>query len=70
MANEGKVVMIVGKDDAGKVLDTLKKDINGKNAAIIGEITEANKGMVVMKTGIGGKRIIDMLAGEQLPRIC
>ncbi len=70
MANEGKVVMIVGKDDAEKVLDTLKKDLNGKNAAIIGEITEANKGMVVMKTGIGGKRIIDMLAGEQLPRIC
>jgi hydrogenase expression/formation protein HypE len=70
MANEGKVVMIVGKDDADKVLDTLKKDVNGKNAAIIGEITESNKGMVVMKTGIGGKRIIDMLAGEQLPRIC
>jgi hydrogenase expression/formation protein HypE len=70
MANEGKVVMIVGKDDAEKVLETLKMDINGKDAAIIGEITESNKGMVVMKTGIGGKRIIDMLAGEQLPRIC
>ena len=70
MANEGKVVMVVGKDDAEKVLIALKKDVNGKNAAIIGEITEANKGMVVMKTGIGGKRIIDMLAGEQLPRIC
>jgi len=70
MANEGKVVMIVGNEDAEKVLGILNKDEWGKNAAIIGEITEANKGMVAMNTGIGGKRIIDMLAGEQLPRIC
>jgi hydrogenase expression/formation protein HypE len=70
MANEGKVVMIVGKEDAEKILEVLYKDENGKNAAIIGEVTESNKGMVVMNTGIGGKRIIDMLAGEQLPRIC
>ena len=70
MANEGKVVMIVGKDDAEKVLGILNTDELGKNAVIIGEITGSNKGMVVMNTGIGGKRIIDMLAGEQLPRIC
>jgi len=70
MANEGKVVMIVGNEDAGKVLGILKNDEYGKNAAIIGEITESNKGMVVVNTGIGGRRIIDMLAGEQLPRIC
>jgi len=70
MANEGKVVMVVGRNDAEKVLKVLKEDDFGKNAAIIGEVTESNKGMVVMNTGIGGKRIIDMLAGEQLPRIC
>jgi len=70
MANEGKVVMIVGNEDAGKVLGILKNDEYGKNAAIIGEITESNNGMVVINTGIGGRRIIDMLAGEQLPRIC
>ena len=70
MANEGKVVMIVGKDDAEKVLEIIRNDELGKNAFIIGEIKKSNKGMVVMNTGIGGKRIIDMLAGEQLPRIC
>jgi hydrogenase expression/formation protein HypE len=70
MANEGKVVMIVGKDDADKVIETLRADELGKGAAIIGEVTESNKKMVVMKTSIGGNRIVDMLAGEQLPRIC
>ena len=70
MANEGKVVMVVGNDDAEKVLEVLKNNENGKNAAIIGEVTELNNGMVVINTGIGGRRIIDMLAGEQLPRIC
>ncbi|MBI4946914.1 MAG: hydrogenase expression/formation protein HypE [Bacteroidetes bacterium] len=70
IANEGKVVMVVGKEDADKVLKELQKDESGKNASIIGEITEKNKGMVVLNTGVGGKRIVDMLAGEQLPRIC
>jgi len=70
MANEGKVVFVVGAEDADRVLATLQSDELGKNARIIGEITETNKGMVVMNTGIGGRRIINMLAGEQLPRIC
>ena len=70
MANEGKVVMVVGQEDAEKVFAEIQKDENGKNSAIIGEITEENKGMLIMKTSIGGKRIVDMLAGEQLPRIC
>ena len=55
---------------AEKVFAEIQKDENGKNSAIIGEITEDNKGMLIMKTSIGGKRIVDMLAGEQLPRIC
>ena len=70
MANEGKVVMVVGKDDAKKILDTLQNDKFGKDASIIGEVTESNKGLVILKTAIGGSRIVDMLAGEQLPRIC
>ncbi|MDD5571079.1 MAG: hydrogenase expression/formation protein HypE [Bacteroidales bacterium] len=70
MANEGKVIMVVGREDAEKVLNKIKQNELGRNAAIIGEIIEANNKLVVMKTGIGGKRIIDMLAGEQLPRIC
>lgn len=70
MANEGKVVMVVGKEDAWKVLETLHSEEHGKLAAIVGEITSTNKGLVVMITGIGGSRLIDMPAGEQLPRIC
>lgn len=70
VANEGKFVMVVGKDDADKVLSILKKDALGKDSAIIGEITSKYPGKGVVKTGIGGRRIIDMLAGEQLPRIC
>ena len=70
MANEGKLVMVVDECDADLVLYKMRKDPLGKDAAIIGEITETDKGMVVMNTGIGGKRIINMLAGEQLPRIC
>jgi hydrogenase expression/formation protein HypE len=70
VANEGKVVLVIGKEDADKVLETLKKNVLGKNAAIIGEIVGEHKGKAWMTTGIGGRRIIDMLAGEQLPRIC
>ena len=70
MANEGKVVLIVAKEDADKVLIVLKENEYGKQAAIIGELTAAHPNMVTMNTGIGGKRIVDMLVGEQLPRIC
>ncbi len=70
VANEGKVVMVVGKKDAEKVLETLRKNKLGKEAAIIGEIVNEHLGRAWLTTGIGGRRIIDMLAGEQLPRIC
>lgn len=70
MANEGKVVIVAGKDSAEKIVSILHSHELGKDAAIIGEITEENKGLVVMNTGIGGSRLIDMPAGEQLPRIC
>lgn len=70
VANEGKVLMIVGKQDADKVLETLKSNEFGKEAAIIGEVVNEHHGKAWMTTGIGGRRIIDMLAGEQLPRIC
>jgi len=70
VANEGKFVMIVGKDDAEKVLTEIKKNELGKEAAIIGEIVDEHHGKSIVKTEIGGKRILDMLSGEQLPRIC
>jgi len=70
VANEGKVVMVVGKDDAEKVLQSLKKNKAGQDAAIIGEITATHQGKAWLQTIVGGKRIIEMLSGEQLPRIC
>lgn len=70
VANEGKVVMVVGKNDADKVLENIKQNPLGKGASIIGEITEDRKGMAWLQTIVGGKRIIEMLSGQQLPRIC
>lgn len=69
-ANEGKVVIIVSEKDALEAIKILKKNKYGQNSAIIGEITSSLKGKVVLETEIGGRRVIDMLAGEQLPRIC
>ncbi len=70
LANEGKVVMVVGAGDAALVLNEMKKHPLGKDAVIIGEITNAYPAKVLMHTEVGGRRIVDMLAGEMLPRIC
>jgi hydrogenase expression/formation protein HypE len=70
LANEGKVLMVVPANKAELVVSTLKSDELGKDAAIIGEVTSENAGRVILKTFTGGKRIIDMPAGAQLPRIC
>ncbi len=70
LANEGKVLMIVHSDDANTVVDILKNNHLGKESRIIGDIISDHPKMVVGKTEIGGKRIINMLQGEQLPRIC
>jgi len=70
VANEGLFVAIVKNEIAEAFLATLKQDANGKNAAIIGNVTTENAGKVIMKSRIGGKRIVNYLTGEQLPRIC
>ncbi len=70
VANEGKLLAFVGPDDVDTVLGIVKSDEYGKDAAVIGEVISENPGRVIMETRIGGTRIIDMLAGEQLPRIC
>jgi hydrogenase expression/formation protein HypE len=70
IANEGKVVIIVGEEDAKKVLEIMKKDPMGKDAQIIGEVINDENEMVYLKTEIGGTRILNMPAGELLPRIC
>ena len=70
MANEGKVVAVVPGDQADAVLDRMRRHTLGTDAAIIGSVVEEHAGKVVLHTEIGGKRLLDMLAGEQLPRIC
>lgn len=70
IANEGKVVVFCRGADAERVLAAMKKQPLGKNARIIGEVTEKPKGMALLRTRIGGERIIDMPTGEDLPRIC
>ncbi|MFI5252595.1 MAG: hydrogenase expression/formation protein HypE [Bacteroidota bacterium] len=70
IANEGKCVVFVEAKVADKVLATMQAHPLGKNAAIIGEVVSDHPGIVVLKTGIGSKRIVDMISGEQLPRIC
>jgi len=70
VANEGKLLAIVAPDKADAALEAMQKHPAGAGAAIIGEVTEASAGRVLMRTAIGGLRAIEMLAGEQLPRIC
>lgn len=70
IANEGKLIAILPSDYADEVVLELRKHPEGKDAEIIGEVTSENPGTVVMETLIGSKRIVDMLSGEQLPRIC
>jgi hydrogenase expression/formation protein HypE len=70
VANEGKLIAILPLSQAEAVLAAMKKNPYGREAAIIGEVGIENPGKVVMKTVIGGKRLVDMLTGEQLPRIC
>jgi hydrogenase expression/formation protein HypE len=70
VANEGIFVAVVNKHSADAFIQTLNNDSNGLNASIIGEVTTDNAGKVVLKSSIGGRRIVNYLAGEQLPRIC
>jgi len=70
LANEGKVIIIVSKDDASKVLRKIKKHPLGKNSVIIGKVTEENKGYVTLKTKALSERIVMPPSGELLPRIC
>ncbi len=70
MANEGKLVAFVEKRHADRVLSAMRNDLIGQSACIIGEVIDNHPGKVIMETRIGGERIVDMLTGEQLPRIC
>jgi hydrogenase expression/formation protein HypE len=70
VANEGLFVAVVDSSIANSFLEILQKDKNGTQAAIIGEVTNTHPGKVIMKSRIGGKRVVNYLTGEQLPRIC
>jgi hydrogenase expression/formation protein HypE len=70
VANEGKLIAIVDAGHADDVLSIIRKDEYGKDACIIGEVVADHCGRVVLQTRIGGTRIVDMLTGGQLPRIC
>ena len=69
-ANEGKLVALVPADRAEVALAAMRAHPAGRDAAIIGEVSDSPRGCVIMHTAFGGERIVDMLVGEQLPRIC
>ena len=69
-ANEGKIVAVVSMDMAQDIINDLRKYPEGKDAAIIGKVTTRFPGRVVIKTFLGGTRILSKLSGSQLPRIC
>lgn len=70
LANEGKFICILPEQYAEKALEIMHADELGREACRIGTMTDANPGKVILKTPLGGKRLINMLEGEQLPRIC
>src|SRR6266496_1214720 len=70
VANEGKLIAIVEPSAADALVGVMRKHPMGQDARIIGTVGERNPGMVTMRTGLGTTRIVDMLAGDQLPRIC
>jgi hydrogenase expression/formation protein HypE len=70
LANEGKLVAVVPREHEGAVLAAMRSHPAGRQAAVVGEVTAAHAGTVVLSTAFGGDRIVDTLVGEQLPRIC
>lgn len=70
VANEGKLVAFVAAEQAEAVLEAMRQHEYGKEAAIIGKVVTEHPGLVTAKTSIGGMRVVDLPAGELLPRIC
>lgn len=69
-ANEGKLLAVVAPEDAERAAEIMRGTEAGRNAAVIGEVTEDHPGKLVMNTSFGGRRILQKLTGAQLPRIC
>jgi hydrogenase expression/formation protein HypE len=70
VANEGKLLAFVSPGSAEAVLAAMRAHPFGKDSVIIGEVVAEHPGTVIMKSRIGGNRVVDMISGEQLPRIC
>jgi hydrogenase expression/formation protein HypE len=70
VANEGKLLAIVAGDDADRLLAAMRAHPLGQRAALIGGVHDDPHGFVQMSTSFGGRRIVDWLSGDQLPRIC
>jgi len=70
VANEGNFLAIVAEGQGARALETLRRHPLGARAALIGRVAAEHPGVVVMRTKIGGERVVDMMSGEQLPRIC
>jgi hydrogenase expression/formation protein HypE len=70
VANEGKLLAVAPADEAADLLDAMRRHPLGRDAAIVGEVVSDHPGLVVMKSLVGGERLVSMLYGEQLPRIC
>jgi hydrogenase expression/formation protein HypE len=70
VANEGKLIAVAPPEEADRLLAAMRSHPLGKNAALIGEVVAEHTGMVILRSRVGGQRVVTMLAGEQLPRIC
>lgn len=69
-ANEGKLLAVVAREDGEKLLAAMRRLPEGRDSAVIGRVTREHPGTLVMKTALGGRRILQKLTGAQLPRIC
>ena len=70
LGNEGKIIAVVPPDQCDAALAAMRRDPLGRDAAVVGRIDHGETGRVTLRTALGGRRIVDMLVGEQLPRIC
>jgi hydrogenase expression/formation protein HypE len=70
IANEGKLITIAGREDADLLVERMRKTKYGEGAVIIGEVHDTSKGRVLLRTNYGSTRVVDLLSGEILPRIC
>jgi hydrogenase expression/formation protein HypE len=70
VANEGKLIAVVPPEDAGLVLGAMRAHPLGRDAALVGTVVADHPGMVILRSRVGGERVVTLLAGEQLPRIC